>query len=385
MATHRDRESLGEYCAGRRVLFVNAIRADRRSGGDTCTQLLIATLRPHCTLEVVQLAPDLYGRWGPLAMPMFLLASLPGALFGVLYQFRQRTWWQWLFRVSPLLAVHFLASRWRFRPDIVILNHHAAFFLLPLCRGLSAVTVWHDLPSRAVGGGADADASAGISRCLERRACRRSDRVATFAFQDARVLRYAYHASVMLLPVVGPEAGVRRARSPSAGLLFVGNWSRPENALGLLAFVRAFRRVIAGSAGGGSVPRLHIAGAGAASMLERCRDLTGAGPPLDLRATASFTTFAEFDEAVLVAPLLAGAGIKLKTIEAWAAGMPVIGTAQAFSGLPRTIWSRGGIRCDDLDALAALVSDPPAMAAALRPLSPSQAFQDYLRAVTRSR
>lgn len=385
MNAARQQESLGEYCAGRRVLFINAIRADRRSGGDSCTRLLIRALGPRCTLDVVQLAPDLYGRWGALAMPLFVLASLPGALFGFLYQFRQRTWWQWLFRVSPVLAVQFLVWRRRFRPDIVLLNHHAAFFLLPLCRGLKVVTVWHDLPSLAAGGGKGPAGSDGLSRCLERRACRRSDRVGTFAYQDAQVLRRAYGAKVTLLPVVGPEAIARRRPSPSPSLLFVGNWSRPENALGLLAFMRAFMRLTAGAAGGAGVPRLHIAGAGAESMQARCRRLAAASPQLELRATASFATLGEFDDWVLVAPLLAGAGIKLKTIEAWAAGFPVIGTAQAFSGLPRAVWSHGGIRCADVDALAALAADVQAVEAALRSLSPSRAFQDYLRVVTRSR
>lgn len=362
---------LWQYCSGQRVLFINSIRADQPSGGNSCTQLLLSTLRPRCILDVLQLAPDLFVRWGKLAVPLFILASMPGALFALTYRIRQQVWLQWFFRVSPVIAIMFLTRRYYFKPDVVVLNHHSVFFLLPLCKGLRVVTVWHDLPSLAQTTLRGRRESAGISIRLEQVICRYSDRAATFAHQDARVLRRVHGADVFLLPVVGSNVRRQLSLSPSPSLLFVGNWTRPENANGFIAFMTDFAAIAAAETRGSKAPAIHIAGFGAASMRRQVQ--------VHVRATPVFEDFGEFDDWVLVVPVLAGAGIKLKTIEAWAAGLPVIGTEQAFSGLPRSIWALGGICFPDVKSLAVFAADVASLEAAVRLLHPSQAFAEYSR------
>ena len=89
----------------------------------------------------------------------------------------------------------------------------------------------------------------------------------------------------------------------------------------------------------------------------------------------------DFNEFALIAPLESGAGIKLKTLEAWSASIPVIGTQQAFSGLPKSIWSPGGISESSIECLAALCADHDQFLQKVGRLKASKSFTQYQKII----
>ena len=79
--------------------------------------------------------------------------------------------------------------------------------------------------------------------------------------------------------------------------------------------------------------------------------------------------------------LFRSAGIKLKTLEAWSCNIPVIGTAQAFSGLPSGLWKLGGIKLESPYAMAKFCLNCKNSQAAVENLLPVKAYIDYLKIV----
>lgn len=91
-------------------------------------------------------------------------------------------------------------------------------------------------------------------------------------------------------------------------------------------------------------------------------------PPLDESRGA-------FDPAgILIVPLRIGSGVRIKILEAWARGVPVVATPQAAQGLDAT---------DGRELL--LATDPPAFAAALEQIDSEQGLRSRLIASARQR
>lgn len=121
-----------------------------------------------------------------------------------------------------------------------------------------------------------------------------------------------------------PELG---RSSTSATVLFVGAMGRAENVEGLNWFAEACWPGILRSV---PTAELHIAGSGsleleaALSAIPNCRVLGYVPDLAELYAEAS----------VAVIPLLRGAGVKIKTVEALCANVPVVGTSVGMEGIP---------------------------------------------------
>ncbi|AEF86455.1 glycosyltransferase, group 1 family [Treponema primitia ZAS-2] len=110
--------------------------------------------------------------------------------------------------------------------------------------------------------------------------------------------------------------------------IFFGVWSRKENVKGLIWFIKnVYPRINCSSD-----IRFIIIGGELASKLQKryvlpYHNIEYIGfveNPLDILHTSS----------ALVAPLFAGAGVKVKVIDAFTTGTPVIGTDITFEGLP---------------------------------------------------
>ena len=160
----------------------------------------------------------------------------------------------------------------------------------------------------------------------ERRAVRAVSRVFVPSPKDAELLRRVYgveadYTHEYLKPVNLPPDVPQERR-----MLFYGYWRRPENRDGLLWFLREVYPLLPR----GTV-RLAVMGAGLSADFVRTRLA-----PLGVRYLGFTENPIEEilkSEAVLV-PLFQGAGVKVKVIDAFSAGMPVIGTELAFEGLP---------------------------------------------------
>ncbi|HET7344226.1 MAG TPA: glycosyltransferase family 4 protein [Methylomirabilota bacterium] len=171
----------------------------------------------------------------------------------------------------------------------------------------------------------------GVAR-LQRRVCRRFDRILTMSEHDRRTLLGrdpTLSIGVLPLPIgIDAERLAAGPRRP-AELLFVGAMHRDANVDAMTYFCEAIWPRVRAEAPG---VRLTIAGAGPPPVVRRLASLPGIEvtgfveslEPYYARATA------------FVAPLRIAGGIAGKTLDALAAGCPVITTTPGNDGLGAT-------------------------------------------------
>ncbi|WP_242912263.1 glycosyltransferase [Brevundimonas pishanensis] len=128
-----------------------------------------------------------------------------------------------------------------------------------------------------------------------------------------------------------------------------------------VASVRALDKALAER---GSTARWAMAG----SVSRKVPDLRTS--PINLGRVDQVSDFYDMVDCVLN-PMTAGTGLKIKTIEALAHGRPVMGTDQAFAGLPAL---HEGHR----------LSDPDAMVAAMDAYCESRSYRDELALASRA-
>lgn len=160
---------------------------------------------------------------------------------------------------------------------------------------------------------------------LQATAVAAADAVVAFTRRDADLARALRGRAVHIVPCgVEPGPAPDRTRQQPATAAFVGNLYYEPNARAAM-FLHARLAPALAPAGGkvevyGRYPAtLRALGAGSVLRLH--------GPVPDLRAALSTAQIA-------VAPLDSGGGMKLKVLQYLAAGLPVVGTPEAFAGLP---------------------------------------------------
>lgn len=159
----------------------------------------------------------------------------------------------------------------------------------------------------------------------EQKLLRTFDKVFVPSIKDVDLLKSiygieAYYTNEYLKDVSFPEIVEQKKQ-----FVFYGYWKRSENTAGLIWFIEKVLPLI------NSTSKIIVIGGGLSNEL-REKYLTSTGidylgfveNPLDIILESS---------AVLV-PLFQGAGIKVKVIDSFTAGTPVIGTDLAFEGLP---------------------------------------------------
>jgi hypothetical protein len=308
-----------------------------------------------------------------LARLAFALTTFPGSLFVAMERRFKRPWLEFFTRLSPALALICLWYRWQHRPEVVVLNHHATLPYGSLFPAARLLQIWHDVPSIKQVPGRSRTVDSRWCAAIERRLLRRAPEVFTFSFDDQRVLRRLHHTPAQLVPAVSESAlAPLPARREADLLLLVANWGRRENMDGAKAFAVAL-----GTHPEGRPLRIIMAGYGAQQALSQLRRETGPHIGIEWQAVEGYDHLGRFPAVALVAPLLSGAGIKVKTLEGWAAGLPVLGTKQAFTGLRPDLWRTAGLRFPSIQALARFCRLDP-LQERLKPLQPRETFQRYL-------
>ncbi|MFJ9901200.1 phosphotransferase [Streptomyces sp. NPDC091280] len=191
--------------------------------------------------------------------------------------------------------------------------------------GAALVYEMHDdeaAVARTIGSGEWAVRQAAV---LQATAVAAADAVIAFTHRDADLATALRGRAVHIVPCgVEPGPSPDRTRQRPGTAAFVGNLYYEPNARAA-AFLRARLAPVLAPAGGsvevyGRYPAaLRALGTGSVLQLH--------GPVPDLRAALSTAQ-------VAVAPLDSGGGMKLKVLQYLAAGLPIVGTPEAFAGLP---------------------------------------------------
>jgi hypothetical protein len=160
--------------------------------------------------------------------------------------------------------------------------------------------------------------------------------------------------------------------------LLVGNWSRIENCSGAIDFFLAYVE-LAFAVNIDLLGKFTIAGTGSSIFLEKLLQVDRRLKILEIQALNHYNSLSQFNQLALLAPINEGAGIKLKTLEAWSCDIPVIGTAQAFSGLSSGLWKFGGIKLESPNAMAKFCLNWKNSQTLVENLLPIKAYTDYLK------
>lgn len=197
------------------------------------------------------------------------------------------------------------------------------------------------------------------------------------SFTEKKVLQRLYGCQSHIFPALNRAPSPRYKSVINNTWLLVGNWDRMENCAGATAFFLAYVQILqeGNSYDQGS---FTIAGNGSKSFFEKLLQINNQVMTLKIRTLAHYEDLLDFSEVALLAPILEGAGIKLKTLEAWSCNIPVIGTAQAFSGLPRNLWQLGGVKVDSTLEMAKFCLDWKNAQRAVATLEPVAAYKAYL-------
>jgi glycosyltransferase involved in cell wall biosynthesis len=162
---------------------------------------------------------------------------------------------------------------------------------------------------------------------LERRWLPRFHQLLATSESDARIVRaIAPGTPVAVYPNALPPAPLP-PRGDDNAVVFSGNMEYHPNR----SAVRFFRKEV--------WPRLRAECPGLVWRLigknpEAVREFTGGDPRIEVRGPVDDAIRELARCRVAVVPLLAGSGTRLKILEAWAAGLPVVSTTLGAEGLP---------------------------------------------------
>lgn len=329
-----------------RLLFLVPFtpRLDGRHGGARVTAQLIANLADRHAVALVHLARrgeapvdaelaracervervEQTRRVGRVGPKIALLRGVP-------------TWASEVTDAGLVARVRELARTWE--PDVVQLEFPVAGRYLRALRDCPAPRVMADHEAsvrdlRAWGG-----PLAPITRMLDDRAWRRFERrvieqvqaVVVFTARDRRALEpIAAGTPIVELPfgVAVPAQPAGAAGTPPPSILFVGNFMHPANTDAALWLGRSLLPIVRSER---PDARLTIVGPGPPPEV---RALAGDG--IDVTGEVADVTPYLRQAAVVAAPIRVGGGMRVKVLEALAAGKAVVATPLAVEGLDVT-------------------------------------------------
>jgi len=167
--------------------------------------------------------------------------------------------------------------------------------------------------------------------------------------------RFALPAARVIPICVEPAAAVAPAASAPPQVLFVGTLFWPPNAEGVTWFIREVWPLVRARC---ADARLLVVGKRPPAALMQLAAIT---PGVEMPGYVENLTNLIAQSAVFVVPLHAGGGMRVKIVDAWSWGLPVVATTIGAEGLDY-IAGEHLLIADDADAFAAatarLLADP---------------------------
>jgi polysaccharide biosynthesis protein PslH len=341
-----------------RLLFLLPFAPDLRGahGGTRATAAIIDMLSRHHRLTVLYLAApgDPPPRQLPasceriLAIPMETRASGPGSAIKRYFGVARRFLWgrpDWVEECwSPVMASRAATIAAEFEPDVVHYEFHVMAQYIPFvrsaCPRAAGIVTEHE-PGIIADAVRDAPPTlrervARLARRrawsrYERRTLRMADSIIVFTSSDAAALERLLGSSrppisVVPLRLPAPDSPPAGTSAPiKSDFVFVGNFRHPPNADAARRLVRSIFPMIL------------------RKLPEATLTIVGADPPQDLVDAASdrVTVTGWVDDpsiylagaAVVLVPLRQGGGLRVKMLEACAAGKAIVASPMAVEGL----------------------------------------------------
>ncbi len=165
----------------------------------------------------------------------------------------------------------------------------------------------------------------------EARACLAFDQVVTVTEADRQALGQLYSTghqpSFRVIPIcIDTRAVTPQARAAAPGILFLGGMHWPPNAEGLSWFAESILPAIRASEPGA---RLLAIGRQPPQSLQRPEVADFIEAPGYVEDTEAFWARSQ----VFIVPLRSGGGMRVKILDAWAQGLPVVSTTIGAEGL----------------------------------------------------
>ncbi len=226
--------------------------------------------------------------------------------------------------------------------EFVLSTAHAA----AMVAGSQLVYDAHDDDATVAASLGEAESVVARHRLVQRAALRAADSVVVSTLGEQHLARSAGIAErrIALVPNGADRPADRGPRPGSRLLAFVGNLYYEPNAraVGLIR-----ERILPPLRGTSAEFQVRVVGQGPRALrrTEPGLEFTGRVPSLDEALAGA---------ALGLAPLTAGSGAKMKILDYLAAGIPVVGTSEAVTGLPAE--HPGVIVCDDIDAYPAFIT-----------------------------
>ncbi|NVK31255.1 MAG: hypothetical protein HWE20_09635 [Gammaproteobacteria bacterium] len=332
------------------TLFVDGIRNDRPSGGRTCTDLYLASIGDECIYYKQALS---IGR----KVPLVVLMNLPGAVFSLVNSKYPTIALEFFTRFSFGVFFRVVLAAFKTRARVVYLNHHSVYYFLPFFKlfKCKVIVIAHDSLTVKSRLGCNNFLSGKITSTLERYFLSNADEIFTFSYDDYSFYLECGFNVTKILPVVERPV-LERSLVKSSNFRFglIGNWYRRENKDGAVAFFQEFIerwRLV-----GDDNIKFVLAGVGSETFF---RDyLLPIDPDKVSACVELFGSYRSIDDLRLsgvVAPILSGGGIKLKTLESLTVGLPVFGTEQAYTGLPPECRLGNPFMARDIGELVSLI------------------------------
>ena len=316
-----------------KVLFFNAINRDIPSGGRRITDQVLFDLKDRFDLDIINLVPC-----DSDSLITKLFKFFPGIFFRV---FRIE-FFEYFTKLSLYYILLILKLK-RFDYKYVVFNHHQTFLYSYFFKN-NCYFIVHDLIS--LKNQKQNLISRKLSMCLENILF--FNRQLVFLSSDELTVaneRYRANEIHLLNFFNNPKTTF-----PWDGenVIIVGNFLRKENSISTLNFLKI---IINKHSQLSENRKLIISVLGYKSDAIKNNFIRDINSSLDVRFIDSYNSLDDYRGSLHIAPLLFGAGVKIKVIEAYESGILTVGTKLAFQGIEDETLDRMGICIDSIEEL----------------------------------
>lgn len=314
-----------------KIAFVNGINTNFGGGGVYALDVWLKSLdRVKIEFDVFSVNPGLYFKNQSILYYILLfILFLPGSLFRII----KLPFFETLYKISPYLLLKFFIFTLN-KYTYFILSHHSILFLGLLIPRQKRVYLIHDLLFARAATMNYGRAMQRIILNLEVFWYNRCKLLLVQSTSEARILRKFCSVDVHTVSCI--EIGeIKENQDFEDGIALASDWRRPENVSGALKFLAGESEEIHNQ---NKFNDIVVYGFGSSKFIDRAKS-KGLYNTEYLINYGPYISDEEIKQYYFLVPIYEGSGIKRKVIDALSKKRFVIGSQNAFKGIPPWIIS----------------------------------------------